>query len=486
MIQPRLGVSYLVTPKTVVHAGYGFYSGPQLFMNEEGYSNQGFGFNQVFLTSPSFGIAAGKLANGIPYSPAAITATHFDPGAFPNIGQLNSPPPFIVPNNGRPPRFQQATVGVERELVNNLTVNISFIDNRGVWLNSDGLTNSTNELTPALLSRKYGLSVTNPDDFNLLTQPISSPAVAARGFTAPYATFPSGATLAQALRPFPQFGSIGDYYEHNGNWWYDSLQIKVTKRLSNGLSGGLGYAWSKNLGTVASTNQPTFLTGQPVQDPSAPPKNAKTYENIDQPQMLNFYFNYEVPRFSFAQSGWRRLLLTGWTTDGIFHYQSGFPIQTPNSTSTLTSVTFGNAVWANRVPGQKLFLHGLNSHNVNPRTTFFLNPAAWANPAPGTYANSKPFYGDYRGPRYPSEQLGVGKVIPIKEGMSFSLRADFFNVFNRWAFPNLNNTSNPFQAAQYASDGSISNGFGFFGDGISGAGGNYAPRSGEFVARFQF
>ena len=72
-----------MTPKTVVHAGYGFYSGPQLFMNEEGYSNQGFGFNQVFLTSPSFGIAAGQLSNGIPYSPAAITATHFDPGAFP-------------------------------------------------------------------------------------------------------------------------------------------------------------------------------------------------------------------------------------------------------------------------------------------------------------------------------------------------------------------------------------------------------------------
>ncbi len=202
--------------------------------------------------------------------------------------------------------------------------------------------------------------------------------------------------------------------------------------------------------------------------------------------MLNFYFNYEVPRFSFAQSGWRRLLLSGWTTDGIFHYQSGFPIQTPNSTSTLASVTFATGVWANRVPGQPLFLHGLNNHNVNPRTTFFLNPAAWANPAPGTYANSKPYYGDYRGPRYPNEQLGFGKVVPIKEGMTFSLRCDFFNVFNRWAYPNLSNTSNPFQTVQYGSDGSISNGFGFFGNGISGAGGNFAPRSGEFVARFQF
>jgi hypothetical protein len=149
-------------------------------------------------------------------------------------------------------------------------------------------------------------------------------------------------------------------------------------------------------------------------------------------------------------------------------------------------VTFGNVVWANRVPGQKLFLHSLNSHGGDPHTTFFLNPAAWANPTPGTYATSKPFYGDYRNARQPSEQLGIGKVFPIKERLKFSLRADFFNVFNRWVYPNLQNTGNPFQAAQYGGDGSIVNGFGYLGDSISGAGGNYAPRSGEFVARIEF
>jgi hypothetical protein len=156
-------------------------------------------------------------------------------------------------------------------------------------------------------------------------------------------------------------------------------------------------------------------------------------------------------------------------------------------------VTFANGVWANRVPGQPLFLHSLNKHNVNPRTTFFLNPAAWANPAPGTYATSKPYYSDFRGPRYPSEQLGVGRNFTVKESVKFSLRADFFNVFNRWAYPGQTpgngtglNSGNPFATPQYGSDGSIVNGFGFFGDGISGAGGNYAPRSGEFVARIQF
>src|SRR5260370_489067 len=488
MIQPRLGVNYQLDTKTVLHFGTGLYSGQQLFMNEIGYSNQGFGFNQVTLNSPSPGIAAGLLSNGIPYNPADLTATHFDPGAFPNVGQTNSPPAFIVPNNGRTPRFFQTTIGFERVITNDLSVEANFIDNRGVWLSSDGL-RGYNQLPPSVLMSKYGLDVTNPSDFALLTQPISSAAVAARGFKKPYATFPSGASLAQALRPFPQFNSVNDAYEHDGNTWYDALQVKVTKRLGYGLSGGLGYSWSKDLGTVSSTG--TYTTAIPLQDPTLSPKSQKSYFAIDEPQMLNFYFNYEVPRASFAQSGWKAALFAGWTIDGIFHYQSGFPIQTPGSTSTLDSVTFANQtasnsnyVFANRVPNQPLFLHNLNNHNVNPRTTFFLNPAAWANPAPGTYATSKPYYGDFRGPRYPSEQLGFGKVLMVKESVRFSLRADFFNVFNRWAYPDLNMGS-PFATPQYNSNGSIANAFSYLGNSISGAVGSYARRRAEMGAASQ-
>jgi hypothetical protein len=493
MIQPRLGVNYQLDAKTVIHAGAGIYSGQQLFMNEIGYSNQGFGFNQVTINSPSYGLPAGQFSNGIPYSAAALTAVNFDPGAYPNIGQTNSPPNFTVPNNGRPARFVQLTIGLEREIVKDLSVEANFIDNRGVWLESDGL-KVINQL-PVTLIAQHGLDVTNPADQALLLQPISSPSVAAKGFTKPYSTFPSGATLAQALRPFPQFGNIGDQYERDGNTWYDALQVKVTKRMSNGLSGGLGYAWSKDLGTADSPNghQATYTTATFIQDPTQSPKSHKSYLSIDQPQMLNFYFNYEVPAFRFAQSGWKRTFFAGWTTDGIFHYQSGFPILVPNAQTqfTLDKVTFpssnnGNSVWANRVPGQKLFLHNLNSHSGDPKTTLFLNPAAWANPAPGTYATSKPYYNDYRGPRYPSEQLGFGKVFDIKESLKFSLRADFFNVFNRWAYPGLNNSGNFSQAPQYNSDGSLANGFGYLGNSISNAGGNFAPRTGEFVARIQF
>src|ERR1035437_5728228 len=489
IIQPRLGVNYQLDAKTVIHVGIGMYSGQQLFMNEIGYNNQGFGFNQAFLNSPSYGISAGQFSNGIPYSAAALTATKFDPGAYPGPGSIQSPPNFIVPNNGRPARFVQTTIGFEREIFRDLSVSASFIDNRGVWLESDGL-RVINQL-PVSVIAQHGLDVTNPADQALLTSAISSPAVAARGFHAPYAGFPSGQTLAQSLRPFPQFGNIGDEYERDGNTWYDALQVKVTKRLRGGLSGGLGYSWSKDLGTVNSTG--TYTTAIPIQDPTLSPKSQKTYLAIDQPQMLNFYFTYEVPRFGFAQSGWKAALLAGWTADAIFHYQSGFPMQVPNSQTPfqLNSVTFtssnnGNSALPNRVPCQPLFFHNHNSPSGTPRTTFFVTPAAWKSPAAGPFSTSKPYYGDYRQPRYPAEQMGVGKSFNIKEGMKFSLRADFFNVFNRWAFPNLNNTGNFSQAAQLNSDGSIANGFGYLGNSISGAGGNFAPRSGEFVARFQF
>ena len=490
MIQPRLGINYQLDAKTVIHVGSGFYSGQQLFMNEINYSNQGFGFNQAFLNSPSYGLSAGQFSNGIPYTAAELTATNFNPGAYPGPGSIQSPPNYSAEyNGGRPARFFQTTVGIEREIMRNLSVEASFIDNRGVWLESDGL-KVINQL-PVSVIAQHGLDVTNPTDQALLTSPISSPAVTARGFTAPYAGFPSGQTLAQALRPYPQFGNIGDQYERDGNQWYDALQVKVTKRISSGLSAGLGYSWSKDLGTVSSTG--TYTTAIPIQDPTLKPTSQKTFLAIDQPQMLNFNFDYVLPKFGFSHSGWKAALLSGWTTDGIFHYQSGFPMQVPNSQTgfQLSSVTFtssnnGNGVFANRVPGQPLFLHGLNSHNVNPYTTFFLNPAAWASPAAGTYSTSKPYFGDYRQPRYPSEQLGFGKAFDIKEGMKFSVRADFFNVFNRWAYPGLNNTGNFAQAAQYNSDGSIANGFGYLGNSISGAGGNFSPRTGEIVARFQF
>ena len=52
-----------------------------------------------------------------------------------------------------------------------------------------------------------------------------------------YPGFPSHSTLAQALRPYPQWYGVPSFLgPPMGDTWYDSLQIKVTKRYSHGLT----------------------------------------------------------------------------------------------------------------------------------------------------------------------------------------------------------------------------------------------------------
>jgi hypothetical protein len=60
-----------------------------------------------------------------------------------------------------------------------------------------------------------------------------------------------------------------------------------------------------------------------------------------------------------------------------------------------------------------------------------LNPAAWVSSAPGTYSSSPAYYNDYRSQRRPTENFNIGRTFRIRESMSFSVRAEFVNIFNR-------------------------------------------------------
>jgi hypothetical protein len=470
---PRLGITYQAGPTLVFHAASGIFYAQQPSLNYPGSGNSlGFQWNTVTYTAPGFGLPAAQLANGVKYNLAQLTSTNFNPGIYPVAGQLNTLPPYNYPNLGKPPRTVQTNVGMQWAVAKSTTLDISYVGTRGSWFEADGL------VDPAQLSEgqlaPYGLSLASASDRALLASPISSPAVVARGFAAPYAGFPSGASLAQALRPYPQFNGVNINGAMIGNYWYDALQAKVSRRLSQGLWAQVSYTWSKDLGTVNGDGGGG--SSVPVAEANLPPKSYKTYVAIDTPQIISVSYRYTIPTFGLAEGRIKSLLLKGWTTDGILIYESGALIQVPNSQNGLTSITFAPGNFANRVPGQPLYLNSVNKHNQNPGGTFYLNPAAWSDPASGTYGNAKPYYGNYRQPRYPNEQMGVGKAFPLGERTTFSVRADFFNVFNRWALPNLSGTSNELQADQ----------FGYVGTNLSSAGSNYPPRSGEIVARIQF
>src|SRR5262249_15654140 len=132
----------------------------------------------------------------------------------------------------------------------------------------------------------------NDNDRNLLTQPLSSAAVktalAAHGFPnfSPYPGFPQGNSLQSALYPFPQFGNIGVSGSPTGNSKYDSLHVKVSKRLSHGLQASGSFTWGQ--GFNRATRQDFFN----------PASSVWALQNIP-PYALTFNAIYTVPKAGF-------------------------------------------------------------------------------------------------------------------------------------------------------------------------------------------
>lgn len=470
---PRLGVAYQLNNKTVVRAGFGIsYGQIANFQYIGGGNSLGMGFNSLSFSNPTFGDPALYLRNGLQYNTADLLGASYDPGIRPQANQTNSPPAFVDPDAGRPSRLLSWNIAVQRELTKDLALEAAYVGNRGAWFRSDGL-NQFNGISDARLA-SFGLSLNNPADVTLLNQTITSAAVTARGFTKPYAAFPNTATLAQALRPYPQFGDLTTLWAPLGNSWYDSLQLKLTKRYSYGLDFTMAYTFSKTLATVEAHDG----TIVPLNDVYNRP-NQKTLSSSDQPHVFVTGFNYKTP--ALGSNKMLKSVMGGWTLGGILRYSSGFPIRVPTAQSTINSLVFRGGTNANRVPGQPLFLKDPNCRCFDPNKEFILNPAAWSNPVNGQWGTAAAYYGDYRTARRPDEQLSLGRIFRITEKANFSIRAEFFNVFNRTYLNNPDST-NAQATQQVSATGQTIAGFGRINTGST----FLPPRSGQIVARFTF
>ncbi|MCU1337839.1 MAG: Cna B-type protein [Bryobacterales bacterium] len=483
---PRLGFAYQVTPKTVVRGGAGIiYNGTD---NDNKASNNLAASNP--LNSPAFGQPAMTFAAGVPYTRAQVAWPNFDPGHFPYAGTLSGPPIVVDPNAGRPARTYQWSIGVQREAIRNLVVEATYVGNRGIWWQAPTQVNYNAISMQAIAAR--GLNIATAADQQLLISPLNSALAAQRGFAnPPYAGFPLTATVAQSLRPFPQFaagggggGSVGaaggagltPLWAPLGDSWYESLQVKVTKRLSHGVDFTYAFTWQKTLDIGAESDSPGGSGGQ-VNDVFNRSLN-KYISVYDRPLVSSFAVNYTTPKLRTNRIlSWA---LSDWQPSAFLGYSSGAPILAPVSTNNLSSMVF-QSTFVNRVPGVPLFTQDLNCHCFDPNKTFVLNPAAWVNPPAGQFGTAAAYYNDYRQQRRPSESMAVGRLFRIREGMTFQIRAEFSNIFNRTEIGNP--TSGNILATQTKStSGQTTAGFGF----INTTSVALPPRQGTIVARFRF
>jgi hypothetical protein len=481
---PRLGLAYQITSKTVLRTG----AGVSYYKTDD---NNALSFStgsEFIYSTPSFGYPAFTMQNGLPYH---ITFPNFNPGQYPLPGTVAPPPQLIDQNAGRPARQLQWSLGIQRELASNLLVEATYVGNRGAYWNAGNLI-APNAITPQNLAA-YGLSLNNPKDLQILAAPLLSPIAISAGFGPPYPGFPLSATVAQAIRPYPQFGSLTNWhYVPDGDTWYESLQTKATKRFSHGLEFGSAFTWAKQLDVGVEDD---FGRGDGVMINNVFNRaNQKTLSVFDQPFQFVFSGSYTTPRLSgsnrIAANRALSWIARDWQIGTLLRYSSGTPIPTPTSTNSLATDIF-QSTFFNRVPGVPLFTENLNCHCFDPTTTFVLNPAAWSNPGPGQWGTAAAYYGDFRFQRRPVENMSLARNFRIKERMNLQIRAEFTNIFNRTEMNNPNGASGttaastsvtPLSTQTRNSLGLTTAGWGYINTGTVFS----APRSGQLVARFQF
>jgi hypothetical protein len=445
----------------------------------------------VQVTSPGLGKPATTLSAGIP-AQNEPTWPVFSPGVFPARATGNQALPggigFFDPNAGRPARQMQWSIGIQREISRDLVVDASYVGNVGAWWQGGspgGLSplENINAITPAMLAAR-GLNINNSADQALLVSTLGSATAKQRGFsTPPYPGFSPFNTVAQSLRPFPQFGYIPAFGAPLGKTWYDALQMKVTKRFSHGLVFSSSFSWQKSLQlgidtnpnvVIPPTNQQSGVIGNP--------ELGKSLASLDQPYLFNLAATYTLPRLpgNYIVS-W---VLKDWQINSYLNYASGLPIPAPPATTSIANELF-QPTTADRVPGVPLYTQDPNCRCYDPAKTFILNPKTWVNPPQGAFGTAALFYSDYRYQRHPIKNMGLGREFRFKERYGIEVRADFSNIFNRTY---LNNpTATGFAAPQsVAKNGLNAGGFGYVNLALSPTTPYAQPRNGVIVVRVRF
>jgi hypothetical protein len=454
-IGPRFGAAYALNNKTVIRGGIGLYYAPVLYgTNGGGDINTGtIGYNTTGQLFTPDGRNARNFLSSFPSIPATDPNSQF-------VGNLGVPIlAFGQFGNGfRTGRTLQYTIDVQRELPYRLVASVGYIGHRADRLRSNF--GRPNALT--LDQLKLGNEILRTD-INAVTAQQRAYA-ASVGVTIPTnanAVYPGfGGNVAQAIRPFPQYGRITDILESEGESDYNALQVKIDRRFAQGFQFGASYTFSRLIQNASED----ILGGSPLDGVLQNPydlEGLKTVSPTNSPHVFVTHFLAELPfgkgkRFLNNNAIVDRIL-GGFQVSGIFRIQQGTPLifsldpepggflelagifgrLRPNLTGQPIAAT---SVASTRDPG-RFFILNPGAFTAPPRynaaPSFLLNGAV--NPAyTAYYSDPTRFFGtaplvntDVRSDRYFTADMSILKKTRITETVALELGAEFFNVFNQ-------------------------------------------------------
>jgi hypothetical protein len=244
-----------------------------------------------------------------------------------------------------------------------------------------------------------------------------------------------GPGLLTARRPYPEFTKIqeiGNVAEAR----YDSMAMKLTRRLDRGFSVLVGYTLAKSEDNGSGIR---VLNGDALF-----PQNSNCFECewglsiFDVRHRFVTTLLYELPfgeGKQWANDGLAGAVLGGWQVSAIVNKSSGFPrdpavgVDVPN--------TGAQTYRPNLVAGQ--------DPNDGPKTAQqWFNTAAFARPDAFTYGNAG--RNIVIGPGIFNTDMSILKNIMFGGGKSVQLRLEAFNLFNKpiWGDPDMNMSSSTY------------------------------------------
>jgi len=282
-----------------------------------------------------------------------------------------------------------------------------------------------NQVNPAYLS--YGsqlvAQVPNPFYGKITDGALSYPTVA----------------FNQLLRPFPQYQQLLLVRQDSGDMEYQSVQFRVVKQFSRGLTATAGYTISKNM-----TND--FESGVTETGPNDALYNNHynhTIDTNDIPQRFVGSWMYDIPvgpGKSFLGSGLLSRIIGSWQWNGIATFQKGVPLRIVGPDNTGLPDFSLNAGRANRLCNPVL---------SNPTTGRYFNTSCFAPAPPFTFPTdslTQPALRDYGRANF---DMSFFRNQKISERLTAQFRVETFNIFNHPMLSLSNGSSVSVSSAQF-------------------------------------
>jgi len=372
---PRVGFAWqpFHNAKTVVRAGFGmFYQAPVIFNSMNGLST-GLPFRnpQTFNSS-----LASPVTLDNPYPAANAGGTSTFSGLAKNYGTAE---------------INQWNFNIQRELGFDSVLSLGYYASNGVHI---PLSHSIN-------------------------QPLPGPGTTAQ---------------VNARRPYPTYGNL-TLLQTIGNSSFNSLQAKLEKRLSHGLTFLTSYTWGKSIDNTPGAGSTSVSSKGSAQN-SYNLQAERGLSDFDVRHRLVISPVYNLPfgpGREFLTKGLAGHIVGGWEISGIVTWQTGHPI-TPYASANISN-TFNNSDRPNVI----------GDANAGPKTVQqWFNTAAFAIPAAGTFGNSG--RNVIQGPGLVQADISLSRNFMFKERFRLQFRAEAFDALNH---PNFNLPASTIDAGNF-------------------------------------